>query len=435
MSPQTRTDPSRAPIPENPPACRDELEEYLATFTNYETWASLPTDRRLLGPRRCAALLERAGLLPPSARVLQVAGSKGKGSTVLWMEALLAARSVRCIAALSPHLERLEERIRNDGAPIRPEELLATIGRLHPHIQSLDREDPNLRPTFFDWITAAAVSVAAETRTDWLILEVGLGGPLDSSTAVPHDVGVLTTIDLEHREQLGPTLGAIAAEKARIARADRPFLISACGEQDAEALRAAHSVAEERGARVIMIDDDPRVPAAIEPPQRGNLAAALAALESAGTERFGEDEIARAISRVHLPARLEILPGPPSLLLDSGHTIRSLRYFAERFRTFRAGRPAAILIGMMADKEWREALAPLLEEREVAWLITAVPGPRTEDPEAIARYFRDAGHEAEVWPLDRAIQRLRELAPCALAMTGSFHLAGAVRRAWGPADR
>jgi len=441
--------PEPGKVPAEPPRRRDELEGYLAAFTNYELQRALPIDRRRLGASRCRALLERAGLLPagsevpvsaespsaasrrrPRRRVIQVAGSKGKGSTVLWMEALLAAREEASVAYLSPHLERLEERIRRGGAPISPAELLGALARLHRPLEALVAADPELRPTFFDLFTAAAVAVAEEARAPWLLLEVGLGGPLDSTTAVPHDVGVLATIDLEHKEQLGSTLEAIAAEKAAIARAGRPFVIAADDGQDAAALAAASRVASARGARVQRIGIDPRVPSGVGDPQRGNLSLAIAALESAGAMSFAPREITAAAARIELPGRLELLVGPPPLLLDGAHTIRSVERFAARLRDLRAGRPAALLAGAMADKEWREIFAPLLGERDLRWIVTAAPGPRSADPEELVRFLRERGEDARALPLDEAVAALRAESPRTLAVTGSFRLAGEVRSRW-----
>jgi dihydrofolate synthase/folylpolyglutamate synthase len=346
------------------------------------------------------------------------------------MEALLASREEGSVAYLSPHLERLEERIRRGGAPVATAELLAAIARLHDPLVALAASEPELRPTFFDLFTAAAVAVAAGTNARWLLLEVGLGGPLDSTTAVPHDVGALATIDLEHREQLGDTLAAIATEKAGIARAGRPFAIAADDGQDRAALEAAAATAAGRGARVIRVGLDPRVPAATGDPQRGNLSLAIAALESAGAAPFSPREVAAAAARIELPGRLELLPGPPPLLLDGAHTLRSVERFAARLREERAGRPAALLVGSMADKEWREVFAPLLGEPDLIWIVTATPGPRSADPAEIAAYLRERGESARALPLDGAVAALRECAPRFLAVTGSFRLAGEVRSRW-----
>ena len=434
-SPDAPSNPPSSPVPPAPPSDRASLEVYLAALTNYETQAALPTDRRALGPARCRALLERAGLLPPRARVIQVAGSKGKGSTVLWMETLLAGRAIRATAFLSPHLERLEERFRLDGAPIAPESLVTAVARLHEPLRAGVLEDPMMRPTFFDLVTAIAVEIAHEAATPYLLLEVGLGGPLDSTSAVPHDVGVLTTIDLEHRAQLGNTLGEIAAEKARIARRETPFILAADDGQSAEARESAARVAADRGAEVREVAGESRVPADLPAPQRHNLAVAIAALEAAGEPPFSPAEVSTAIERIRLPGRLEILPGPPPLLLDGAHTLRSVEHFAERFRELRRGRPAALLVGTMNDKEWRAAFAPLLGDPTIDWIATSVPGPRAVEAEEIAEAVRSTGGSVEVLPLPAAVSRLAALAPRALAVTGSFHLAGSVRSLWPPSRR
>lgn len=431
------TDPHANPVPDAPPATRAALEPYLGTFTNFERERRLPTDRRSLGPERCRALLARLdlGRAGPDRsgalrRVVQVAGSKGKGSTVLWMEALVRGRGETVTATLSPHLERLEERIRVDGAPVSPERLVATIASLHGAVRATAEETPELVPTFFDLMTGAVVRAAVDADAAWLLLEVGLGGPLDSTSAVEHDVGVLTTVDLDHQLQLGPTLVAIAGEKARIARPDAPFLVLADPGQDRAALAAALTVGRERGARVRAVPLDPRVPTTVGPPQDANLSMALAALEAAGAARFRAEEVAAAARGIALPARLELLTGPPPLLLDGAHTPRSVQRFLACFRAWRKERPAAILTGSLADRDWRSVLAPLLSEPDVSWIATDDSSPRALDRSELAAHIAASGARVETLALPEAVARLAELAPRALAVTGSLRLAGAVRALW-----
>jgi len=241
------------PIPP-PPTDVDQLHTWLASFTNWETQAPLGAERREWGPLRCRKLLDRANLDTSNLRVIQVAGSKGKGSTVLWMEALLALRGERCAATTSPHLISLEERIRIDGKSVPFPRLLEELQKLYPALdEGAKAGDPT--PTFFDLWTALFVSVAITENIPTMLLEVGLGGPLDSTTAIPHDTGVLTTVDLEHTTLLGNTVEEIAAEKARIARNGKPFVIST-GDSQAISIQVATSL----GAIPIVATVDERLP-------------------------------------------------------------------------------------------------------------------------------------------------------------------------------
>ena len=172
--------------------------------------------------------------------MFQIAGSKGKGSTVLWLETLLSERGLSVGATTSPHLHSLEERIRIQQQPVPFQRLLKALKTLYPALlagQSLG--DPT--PTFFDLWTVLFIQLALEEKCEVILLEVGLGGPLDSTTAIPHDVGILTTVDLEHRELLGDTIEEIAAEKSKISRSGFPFVISQGQHQ-----KTAREIAEEK---------------------------------------------------------------------------------------------------------------------------------------------------------------------------------------------
>lgn len=420
------------PIPMVPPGRREEISPYLAAFTNFETQRSLPTDRRQLGPHRAERLLAAAGLESPPATVIQVAGSKGKGSTVLWLEGLLRERGLRPGAYLSPHVEEITERIRIDGRDSTYEDLLAGLAFLHPFVCEIERTTPDLAPTFFDLWTALAAWTFREHGCTHALYEVGLGGPLDSTTAVPHALGVLTTIDLEHRLQLGPTEEAIAREKARIARAGRPFVIAAARTAPGA---AAAEVALARGARVLAVGDDPR-PALVglEAPQTQNLTVALCALEQ-GLElhAYSVPELKAVVRNVRLPARLEVIPGPPPLLLDCAHTIRSLVLFRDAFERWRGAGPGAILVAFLAEKEWALALSHFPPMPHVEWIVTTPNPQRRQDPTPVAEALRRLSPSVTVEEdCAAAIAELRRRATAGVrcGATGSVYLAGFVRRAW-----
>ncbi|MEE8141730.1 MAG: hypothetical protein V3T77_01390 [Planctomycetota bacterium] len=423
---------SSACLPERPPESAAEISLYLGAFTNYELLRKLPRSRRDLGPHRARQLLELLGLPPSGLPVIQVAGSKGKGSTVLWMEALLLARGARPGSYLSPHLEHRNERIRIAGQPVSDALVLQGLSELHPVLKQLQRQNPDLMPTFFDLWTVLALWTFARQGASHALLEVGLGGPLDSTSAIPHDVGILTSIDLEHQEELGATLLEIAREKARIARPGRPFIINdlrTChGEAAAKAARSA-------GARVSGVPTKLRLPEQVAPPQDQNLATAVTALEALYTNRpIPTPEIDKAVASIQLPGRLEELPGPPPLLLDSAHTRLAMEYFRKHFRAWRGSRRGALLVGFLNGKNWQDALQGFAAEaRELHWIVTCPDPRRGLDPTKIAGFL--APWQADVVTVlepQRALEKLLERATRAtpVAVTGSFYLAGRARSFW-----
>ena len=419
---------SFTPIPP-PPVDLQELDSWLGSFTNWEKQVPLSSDRRNLGPTRCRGLLERSDLLCPMGPSIQVAGTKGKGSTILWMETLLRQRGLPTAAMLSPHLSSIRERIRIDGSELTERSLIEGLGNLHPHLcDPADAE--NSIPTFFDLWTALFFERAKNAGDRYLLVEVGMGGPLDSTSAIHHDVGILTTVDLDHRPILGETIPEITREKAAISRRGKPFIIA-----DGDHADIAMEVATSRHAKPILIADDDRIPSDVLPPQRRNGACALAALESLPQiDRWSPIEVKQAISDLHLPARLEIINGPPALLLDGAHTPLSLKAFVDRFETYRGCSCGTVLIGMLADKQVKLSLAAFTRLDPPPRIITVTPPSSRALPAGeLSVIFHQMGLEAQ--PTDSisvGLEWLKKRAATseAVAATGSMYLAGVIRQHW-----
>ena len=420
------------PIPPAPDLW-EELEPWLATFTNWERQTPLASDRRSLGPSRCRSLLLRAGIAAPRGPVIQVAGTKGKGSTVLWMESLLGIKKLPSAATLSPHLETILERIRVDGKQLTEKQTLEGLKRLQPFLSPPEEE---AAPTFFDLWTALFVERAGERGDRWLLLEVVLGGPLDSTSAIPHDVAILTTVDLDHRAILGETIEEIATEKAGIATSGKPFII-ATGPADA----VSAAIARERGAAVQIVEEDHRIPASVCAPQRLNLACALAALETEEPGRSDSPplqwscaEVAAVVDRIQLPGRLELIESPLPLLLDGAHTPASIDHFVTTFVEYRADHRGCLLLGMMADKDAHEIIDPIAAICPPPRIATVTtPSPRAASAGDLAALLHRRGLSPEVFddPLhgfDWLKKQAADGKPT--AATGSMHLAGWIRRLW-----
>jgi dihydrofolate synthase/folylpolyglutamate synthase len=433
-----------------------EAERYLEGLLNRER-ASAAAYRRLgLGPVR--RLLATLGHPERGLCVLHVAGSKGKGSTALAAEALLRAVGRRVGVFTSPHLERWTERFRIDGAEVEGGRLAAAVERLRPHLDRLRAEMPEDAPSFFDAATAAACLLFREAGVEHAVLEVGLGGRLDSTNVVVPAVACITSIELEHTDKLGPDLASIAREKAGIVKPGVP-VVSGRLPAEAEAVVAERCAAlgaplfrlgrelgfEARdlgleGSELSVADGalrfDGRLPLP-GPHQAANAALALACVRRLAPE-IPPDVLAEAARRglggLRLPGRLEILGRRPWLVVDAAHTRASAAALAALLARIERGHTHLVL-SISADKDRAAILSALLPQASQVTLTRAEP-TRSLDPTVLAEAVRASAPRLEprVVPNPHlALRAAREsLGPrdCLVA-TGSVYLAGIARRVLG----
>ncbi len=374
---------------------------------------------------RVQRLLERLGnperRLPP---VIHVAGTNGKGSTVAFMRAMLEAAGRRVHAYTSPHLVRFNERIVVAGEMLPDGELLTLL-------EECERANGGRPITFFEITTAAAFLAFSRAPADVLLLEVGLGGRLDTTNVVERPaITAITPVARDHTQFLGETLAEIAAEKAGIIKPGVPLTLAP---QEAEAKAVILAKAAEAGAPV---HDDWRVSEGVYHGRRltlalprlglagahqaGNAGLALACLEGFG---LPEEAMVHGLETAHWPARLQRLSQAPEIWLDGGHNPAAGQVLAE----WLAGRAERfdLVVGMLDTKDrdrFLAALAPHVE-RTVA---VPVPGSAASVPaEALAETARAAGMEAAAAPgVEAALERLGGVRPVLIA--GSLYLAGAV---------
>ncbi|HKA15616.1 MAG TPA: Mur ligase family protein [Myxococcota bacterium] len=427
-------------------------EAYLEGLIDIEKQRAPQRARLSLAPIR--ALLERLGAPERGLSVVHVAGSKGKGSTALFAEAVLRAAGARVGTFTSPHLERWSERFRVDGAEVAPEQLAAAVEALRPHVDTLCAAGGAEVPSFFDATTAAALLIFRDVRVDHAVLEVGLGGRLDSTNAVSPAVCCITSIELEHTELLGDTLAAVAAEKAGILK---PGVPAVCGDLPREALAVVERRAAELGCPLARIGREIEVEAETGAPDRTRLRyregelrfevdlrapgahqAANAALAVAAARRVLAPEdpariaaAARAgLAAAELPARVEIVSHAPWIVVDAAHTGASARALAAVLARLAA--PVDFVLSVSAGKDTGAILAALLPLARSLTLTRAEP-VRSLDPAEIAAAARavDPKIAMRVVPNPHlAVRAAREaLAPDAvLCATGSVYLAGIARR-------
>ncbi len=341
-----------------------------------------------LGLDRVREVWQRMGAARPAPRVITVAGTNGKGSTVALLEAMLTAAGFGVGAFTSPHLLIYNERIRIDGALVEDAPLIASFERI-------EAARGELLLTYFEFGTLAALDLFARAGVDVAVLEVGLGGRLDAVNIIDADVAVITTVDLDHMEWLGPDRDSIGREKAGIARRERPAilgeldppagLLAALAECGAQVERAGIDFSVERHAHgwrwrhrdgTAMELPDPPLAA---PVQHANAAAAIAALHALNKDALAPSALFAAarvgLHQVRIAARLQALGGEPPVFVDVGHNPQAARVLAEWLDTQPAGGVHAVY-GALADKDVAGVMAALgtrIDHWHLAGLERATP--------------------------------------------------------------
>ena len=237
---------------------REAARRFLVERIDYERTQSMPCSEEAFKLDRMRELLRLLGNPYEGLPIVHVAGTKGKGSTSAMMAAVLSAAGFRTGLFTSPHLDRVEERMAIDGRPCSAEEFVELIEQVRPAVDVLDRvaadhEPPEHGPTYFEIVTAMALCHFARRQVDAAVLEVGLGGRLDSTNVCTPRVSIITSISFDHTKQLGETLAAIAAEKAGIIKPGVPVVSGVTDEEPREVIRR---IARECGSRLVELGVD-----------------------------------------------------------------------------------------------------------------------------------------------------------------------------------
>lgn len=324
----------------------------------------------VLGLERMRGLLDRLGAPDRRlGRIVHVAGTNGKGSTVALIAALARGAGLRVATYTSPHLTSLRERIAIDGVPITEDAIVAAGDAV--------RSAGGDELTFFEQVTAIACVAIADATVDVTVLEVGLGGRLDATNTVgAPEVAVITGVALDHEAVLGPGLAQIATEKAGIVKAGQRVVIGAAGEPRAVPWLVEH--AQRAGAGAIAIVDEAAI-AAVPPValvgahQRSNAAAAIAAVRA-----LNLPIVASALASVLHPGRFERIG---DVILDGAHNPHGAAALASALME-RGVQPVCVL-AVSADKDVAgivRALAPAV----AGFIATRYQQDRALAPEALA---------------------------------------------------
>jgi dihydrofolate synthase/folylpolyglutamate synthase len=390
-----------------------------------------------MGLGRVQDALARLGHPERRVPALHVAGTNGKGSTSAMAAACLGTR-YRTGLYTSPHLVRVNERWRIDGVDLDD----VTLGRSVADVVEVLGVDHEL--TYFELGTIVAFHAFAEARVDLAVLEVGLGGRLDATSACTPLVTCITPVSFDHMEYLGHTLGAIAAEKAGIIRRQVPLVV---GAQAPEALEVIQRLARDAEAPVWLEGRDFRAEArghglAYEGPggrwselprplagphQVHNQALALACLEVMAGRGFplSEQELARGLASTRWPGRLEVVDG---VLLDGAHNPAGVEVLLAALPEIARGRPVHLVFGVLADKDsapMMRALFPMCASVS----SSPLPSPRSRAPAEYAALARSLCADVTIHesPLE-ALTAARARADGLVLVAGSLVLVGEARR-------
>ena len=392
------------------------------------------------GLERIEGLLDALGRPEQRYRLVQVAGTNGKGSVAAMLAAILKSAG-HCVGLYtSPHLVSFRERIRVDGEAIAEDGVVDGVEALGTLIARFDA-------TVFEATTALALDHFAQEEVDVAVLEVGLGGRLDATTVGIPEVEVIARIDLDHQAILGSTLAAIAGEKAAIIRGG--IAVSAAQAPEAERVIVARaaavgvplllegrdlSVSVERrgpdGQRVTCVGPGWSL-AGIELAMPGSYQPSNALLATAGARALGAGDAAirDGLARAWWPGRFQVLRGARGyLVLDGAHNPAGARALATSLRDIFGQTPVTFVLGILADKDAAgivAALVPLARR----FILVAPPSARASAPDAL-RALIPAGVDVTVAgaPAEALVRAAATAADGVICVAGSLFLIGDVLR-------
>jgi dihydrofolate synthase / folylpolyglutamate synthase len=439
---------------------------------NYEAAVRylLSLGRELAAPTQAAAakfdlenitiLSERLGRPDRAYPSAHIAGTNGKGSTAAFLESILRRAGFRTGLNTSPHLEKINERIRVNGEEISDDAFAETFTR----IQALNEEllaagTLRAHPTYFECVTAMAFEYFARARVEFGVFEVGLGGRLDATNILTPVISIITRVDFDHENFLGHSLAEIASEKAGILKPSVPLILA---EQRPEALEVIRARARERelGCPVIetatafrvekewmengcsralvtenttgwTIEVAPRLPGKFQIQNSLNAVAATRYLQKRGY-RISDDAIAQGIAEAVWPGRLEKVQSSPDVYFDGAHNPSAARELAAFLEQNLAGRKVWLVFGALRDKAVDEIAGVLFPH--AAEVIFSQP--RTTRAISVAQLAEITSHHASHFTVipepEAAIEYALDRADAndAVIVAGSLYLVGQLRHYW-----
>ena len=458
--------------------CFQSYEDALAFLykaIDYEKLISYQYNASTFSLDRMVKMLEYAGNPHKSFPSIHITGTKGKGSTAIMMSTILEHAGLTTGLFTSPHLVDLKERIQINRQNISEHEFTSNLNEFRLYIQHLRETEPSASPTFFEILTAVAMLYFKKKQVDMAVLEVGLGGRLDSTNVVIPQVSVITNVGFDHTAILGNTLSSIAYEKAGIIKQGVP-VVSAV--ESPEALLVIEKTCKEKDARLYLLGRDIWVEEIRNPKseirnratersrrspksERGlvckirtwrhtypeiflplvgmhqakNCALALGALEimrEQGNISIDDETIRNALVHVHCPARVEVIGKNPLIILDYAHTVDSMRFLRmsllENFKFHKL----ILILGFAQDKDLDNILKEIVTVGDLI-IVTRSKNPRAAPPEDLSQRIEMlCGKHAVIFDNTQdAVVAAKQKASKEdlICITGSVYVAGEAKQA------
>ncbi|MFC1935522.1 bifunctional folylpolyglutamate synthase/dihydrofolate synthase [Chloroflexota bacterium] len=393
-----------------------EALDKLLCLTDLERVSGQALHIRRYDLARMVTLLERLGNPHLKTPTVHLTGTKGKGSTAAIISSVLAVQGYSPGLFTSPHLHTFRERIRFNGEPVSEAEFALLIEDIWPAVEAINAEGTQGAVTVFELLTAMAFLHFYQRRAGFQVIEVGLGGRLDSTNLVQPQVCVITSISLDHTHVLGGTVEQIARDKTGIIK---PGSVAVCSPQEPVVMKIVEETCREQKVTLVSVERECawareafdldgqcfvvtapwgefhlRMPL-LGSHQLENAATALVTLHVLNDMGFAisRDSLDRGFRSVSWPARMEVLSREPLVVADGAHNPYSASKLRQALREHFPFDRLIYVVGVSADKNVSGIIGELAQDPAMA-IVTRCRHPRAEAPSVLAKGFREAGVEA-----------------------------------------
>ncbi|MCH7916895.1 MAG: bifunctional folylpolyglutamate synthase/dihydrofolate synthase [Planctomycetes bacterium] len=434
---------------------------YLLSKTDYEQQEKLRYNVTTFNLDRMRTLLTLLGNPHTKTATAHIAGSKGKGSTATMLAKMLESNGFKVGLYTSPHLIHLHERIRVNSVMISDSEMLRLLNRAHAAIEKLAEKDP---PTFFEILTALAFMHFADKKADIAIIETGMGGRLDSTNVITPEVIGITSLSIDHQQQLGSTIDSIAREKAGVFKKGVPVLtveqepsamqvlksealavqspFSVTGEDIDFSYRFETSREDGPHTRICLTTETSKFEHLRVPlygkHQAVNCGLALAMLDKLKASGFEIDteKATRGLNEVSLMGRMEMVYDDPRIMIDGAHNAASVRALIHAIGQNIPYDSMVIVFGCNSDKDVPGMLEQLQYGADKV-IFTRSSSPKAMSPRDLAdmyteicdKMFQTSSSLGEALKIANSAVSREDL----ICITGSFYLIGQAKTRLQPA--
>ncbi|KHE90295.1 MAG: bifunctional folylpolyglutamate synthase/dihydrofolate synthase [Candidatus Scalindua rubra] len=438
-----------------------QAKEFLLQTIDYEKLTQYKYDTSTFDLKRMEEMMSFVGNPQKKRKSVHITGTKGKGSTSIIISSALQALGMKTGLFTSPHLIYLGERMKVNDKMISQKMFVELINMLMPYIDRITLKNPILMPTFFEIVTAIAFLYFEREKTDISVLEVGMGGRLDSTNIILPEVSIITPVGYDHTDRLGHTLEKIAYEKAGIIKESVPVISSI---QEPDTLAVISKRCKEKKSHLYLVGKDVLIHDIKVTRRNGvygtefgietwrnnykniflpligrhqveNCATAIGSLEvlsETGVIKVDNELIINALAKICCPARIEVTSENPLIIVDTAHTVASMKILRESIKENFSFRKLILVIGLSSDKDVEGVLKEITAISDDL-ILTRTGNPREAEPEQMAVMAKRFPHNnlMVIEDIDEALKEAKRIAERddLICITGSFFLAGKVKEA------